>query len=486
MIFDRFRKKPQGGEDKPEQPEVPRELAAESGEFLTGDPVVDRRSLQLLLQTMAEVGSTIELEQLLVDLVDKSIEATRSERGFLLLLDESAQASSGGAASAGGSATGAGPGASAPAADDAAQSSGVIVRVARAKGGRELPLEAIYSTSVAKKVLASGEPLVNIVQSSQDALDLGQSVYDLKLRAVMCVPLAARGDLRGAIYVDSKAERQEYTQRDLAFFAALAQQLAVSLENARLYTDSLEKARLSKEFELAERIQKQLLPSQVKGLPDDLDVETWFLACDSASGDTFDIIVDSERDAVSVLLGDVSGHGLGSALIAHSGQAALRSYLEVLDDLGQVMLRLNNRFSEGIEAGSFMSMVIARVESAEGKRRLVTVNAGHGCSWLVRKGEVQTLETSGPALGMVPGFDYAASEPIELAPGDIVFLCSDGVTEARDQDRNMWGESALCEVLAREHGKGATHLITEVRKSLDAFTGATYDDDVMLLAIAVR
>lgn len=467
MIFDRFRKRSDKSADKsadrPADQAKPRTAgpggmssgaASESREFLTGDSDIDRRSLQLLLDTMAEVGTTLELDRLLVDLVDKSIETTRSERGFLLLVEEG------------------------KAPED------VEVRVARAAGGKAIPLDTSYSTSVAGKVLSTGTPIANVVQSSQQALDLGQSVYDLKLRAVMCVPLEARGQRFGAIYVDSRAERHEFSQRDLAFFAALSQQMAVSLDNARLYTESIERARLSQELELANKIQQQLLP-ETTGLPDDLDAATWYRAAEAASGDSYDLVVDADG-AVSVMLGDVSGHGIGSALIAHSAQSALTSYLEVLHDPAEVLRRLDKRFARGVEAGSFMSMFVARLAcGADGKRSLSFVNAGHGCSWHLTKDGVETLGTNGPALGMVEGFEYDAPPARSFEPGDLLFLCSDGVTEARNAARDMLGEARLIEVLSGAHGKSAEALLEDVRALLRSWTDS-FDDDVMLLAIAAR
>jgi sigma-B regulation protein RsbU (phosphoserine phosphatase) len=455
LIFDRFRKRTKD-ESRLEPERSVADPAAESTEFLTGDPAIDRRSLQLLLDTMAEVGSTMELDKLLVDLVDKSIELTQAERGFLLLYDGE---------------TG----------DDAA----VSVRIARAEGGRDLSIETTYSTSVAKKVLTTQKPLVNIVQSSQEALDLGQSVYDLKLRAVMCVPLAARDTRTGVIYVDSKAERKEFTRRDLAFFAALGQQLAVSIENARLYGESLERARLAKELEVAQQIQAQLMP-EARGLPPGIEVETWYRAAETASGDTFDI-VPLDNDELAVLLGDVSGHGIGPALIAHSVQSALSSYLEVIPDLGEVTRRLNHRFAEAIDAGSFMSICLVRLhqdDKSPSGRSLSYVNAGHSCSWLVTADGVHDLETSGPAIGMLPGHGYASTVVETLAEGDLLFLCSDGLTEARNSERDMLGEAKVKEVLAAAHGKKAAEVIELVRGLMDQHVGdEPFEDDVMLLAL---
>ncbi len=463
MIFDRFRKQKERSADSPANPsDAQARDQTESREFLTGDAAIDRRSLQLLLDTMAEVGTTLDLDRLLVDLVDKSIETTRSERGFLLLTDEQA----------GDEAV---PGTIEPA---------LNVRVARMLGGKDIPLDTGYSTSVARKVFSTGAPIANVVQSSQQALDLGQSVYDLKLRAVMCVPLESRGQRYGAIYVDSRAERLEFTGRDLAFFAALSQQLAVSLDNARLYTESVERARLTKELELARRIQKQLLP-EPSDLPADLEAGLWFEAAAEASGDTYDFVVGADG-SVCVLVGDVSGHGIGPALIAHSAQAAITSYLEVLKEPADVLRRLDRRFARTVETGSFMSMFVARIEHREdGGRQVRYVNGGHGCAWHVHAQGVDALATSGPALGVADGFDYVAPAPRRLETGDLLFLCSDGLTEARNRERDLFGEARILEVLRRAHGKGAQAVVDELRTACEAFSNG-FDDDVMLVAIAAK
>jgi len=425
---------------------------SDSVDFLTGDPVLDRRSLELLLDAMVEVGSGIDLDDLLERLVDKSIEVTRGERGFLLLAGEE----------------------------------GLKVRVARDARGRALEPGAHYSTTVAGKVLEERQALATVVQSSKEARDLGRSFYDLKLRAVMCAPMEIEGRLLGVIYVDSRAESREFDRRSLAFFAALARQMAVSLENARLLRDSLAKARLEKEVELAQRIQKQLLPEPT-GLPGDLEAETWFQAAGTASGDTFDLVV-REDGAVHVLLGDVTGHGIGPALIAHSSQAALRSYLEVLDDPVEVLERLNRRFLARLEAGTFLSLFLARLDPPSGGRRVLHhLNAGHAGVWRVGGNGTRRLDTNAPALGLAEDPGFALAEPLALEAGDLLFLCSDGLIEARSKARDFLGEARLVRVLEGCRGKGARRTVEAVVRLLESHVGGRpYDDDIMLLALALR
>jgi len=411
-----------------------------------------------LLSTIADVASTSDLDVLLVDVLDKSIEVTGSERGFLLLCDNEHDPTD------------------------------VQVRAARDSSRRNLPLDAAYGTSVAKGVLENGEGIASVVQGGSENVDFGQSVYDLKLRAVMCVPLASRGNLSGAIYVDSRAERKEYTQRDLAFFAALAQQLAVSIENAHLTRESIERARLARELELARDIQARLLP-RPSGMPADIEIATWYQACEAASGDTFDVLAGDDG-RVSILLGDVSGHGIGPALIANSVQAAMRSYLEVIEDLADILRRINDRLLEGVEAGSFMSLFLAHVDTdpaRETGRVVQFVNAGHGCAYVIQSGDVQVLPTTTPVLGMVPELELGELPRRPLESNDIVFLCSDGLTEARNAERDILGEGPLLDVLRGCHGRSAEQVVAVVRELLEDHIGEqALEDDVMLLAMRVR
>ena len=445
MFRNPFRKKGREGQDDGGDP------LAESVDFLTGDPIKDRRSLQLLLDAISEVATTLEPSELLQSLVDKSLEVTRSERGFLLLLEEGGE---------------------------------LRVEVARDCGGHDLPLDTHYSKSVTQKVLATGEPLASVVQSSREALDLGQSVYDLKLRSVMCVPLEGRQGVLGLIYVDSRAEGEGFNARDLHFFAALAHQMALSIENAKLFQASLEKVRLEKELEFAQKIQARLMPQPV-GLPAGIQVARWYQAVERASGDVFDVIIDP-KGPVSVILGDVTGHGIGPALIAHSVQAAMHSYLEILDDLSEVVSKMNHRFVAGLEAGTFMSLLLARIEQEGGERLLRWVNAGHSGSWLVQKSGVRPLENSSAVVGLDASMTFPTDGPITLEEGDLLFLCSDGLFEARNPKGDFLGESAVQEVLETSHGFSAEALLERVRKRLqEHIAEIPLDDDVMLLSLSL-
>jgi sigma-B regulation protein RsbU (phosphoserine phosphatase) len=428
----------------------PPEDGGGSGGLLTGDPVQDTQSLAVLLDSIAEVNSNIDLDRVLEDIVGKSLEVTGAERGLLLL---------------------------------GSVASDLEVRVARDREGRDLGPGVRFSRSLVARCLDGGHAERSIVQSDQEALELGQSVYNLKLRAVMCAPLRTREKVLGVVYVDSTAVRREFSARDLALFGALSVQLASAIETARLHADSIEKVRLQKDFEIAKQIQKHLLPpvpTHVEGL----QLAVRFMARDEASGDSYDFVPLPDGRLVA-MLGDVTGHGVGAALLAHAAQAATRSYLELVDDLSQIVRSLNDRLCASIESGNFMSLLIVLVDPAAGRAHFV--NAGHPGLVLVRGGEAKELAKTGMVLGVVQGQDYPASVEMDLESGDLLFLRTDGVDETRGPDRELFGTERLLRVLGDCPATAAADdVLAGVERSLAAFAAGTeQDDDLTMLAIRI-
>ncbi len=439
-----FWKNSDTGDEGPTRPD-----GEEATGLLTGNPAEDAQSLEILLESIAEVSSSIDLEEVLRHIVDKTLEVSRAERG-LLLLGQSAEE--------------------------------LEVRMARDKDGAVLGSDVVYSQTLVSRCLELGMPERSVVQSDREALELGQSVYNLKLRAVMCAPLRVRDRTIGVIYVDSTAVRREFSSRDLALFGALSAQLAVALENARLHADSLEKVRMQKDFEIAKQIQKHLLAPIPKNHPG-VDVAVRFYARDEASGDTYDLVPLSGGRMVGVI-GDVTGHGVGAALLTHAAQAAMRSYLELIDDLSEVATRLNNRLCASVETGNFMSLVAVLVDPEA--RTLHYVNAGHPSVILVRNGVVQQFEKTGMVLGVVDQQIYAAAGPIPLEPGDLIVLRTDGVDETRDPERQLFGEERLVELLAGLGDTDADGALGAIEAAVSRFArGVLQDDDLTMMALKV-
>jgi len=333
MVF--WRKKPR--EPAP-HPEV---VAAEeaSAPYLTGNAREDRLRTEGLLEEVASIAERVarvsreeDLDELLTYIVDASVTRTGAERGMLVLDRGDGEHE---------------------------------VRVARQRGGQPLQGETRYSRSAVGRVLETGQPLKDMFNTSAEAMDLGASVFDLKLRALMCVPLeAGEGPraLRGVLYVDSKAATREFDARDLAYFSTLSIHIAQALRNVELHLDSLERVRLEQSLELAQVVQNNLMPQIPEDFPG-FALFGWFQPAERTSGDFYDFfrLKDGRLGGV---VGDVTGHGPASALITSAAQASLRTSLRLLPDLGPAVTSVN--LDLRMEDGNFITLFVALLsESGE-------------------------------------------------------------------------------------------------------------------------
>jgi serine phosphatase RsbU (regulator of sigma subunit) len=423
--------------------------AMSASTILTGDAEQDSRSLEILLDTIAAVTANIDLDSVLRDIVYRSLQVTSAERALLLLGENPDQ---------------------------------LTVRVAQDKEGKSLSGELQWSRSLVRRCLEEGVAVRSVVQSDQEALEIGRSVYDLKLRAVMCAPMRAQDRTVGVIYVDSRAMRREFSARDLALFGAISAQLAIGVENARLHADSLEKAKLQKDVEIARRIQQHLLPPVPKDWRG-LDIGLRYEAAERASGDTYDF-VPMAGGRYAIMIGDVTGHGVGAALLTHAVQAALRSYLELIDDAATVITKVNQRLVEGVETGNFMSLLLLIIDPA--KRTLEYVNAGHPGLVVCHEDGTQVLEKTGMVLGVVGDQQYEASPLIQLQPGDLLFTHTDGVDESMSPEREVFGVERLHQLVGmlRREGFTADRALAEVERQIRDHVGSdAREDDFTMIAV---
>ncbi len=457
MVF--WRKKPK---DPPVPPPVEREEKRDEespAPYLTGDALEDQRRTEGLLEEVASIAERVarvsraeDLDELLTYIVDASITRTGAERGMLVL--------------------------------DRGRGDHEV-RVARQRGGKPLQGETRYSTSAVGRVLETGQPLKDMFNSSAEAMDLGASVFDLKLRALMCVPLeAGEGPraLRGVLYVDSKAATREFDARDLSYFSALSTHIAQALRNVELHLDSLERVRLEQSLELAQVVQNNLMP-QIPGDFPGFDLFGWFQPAERTSGDFYDFF-KTKDGRLGVVVGDVTGHGPASALITSAAQASLRTSLRLLPDLGPAVSNVN--LDLRMEDGNFVTLFVALL-SEDG--RVQVLNAGHTPPQIYRhaSGDVIRVGSHGPALGLMPDFEYQETDTYQLEDGDVLLAFTDGITEARELERpdDLLGEEGLekmfCEVASS--AGNASEVGEKVIAEALRFARGNREDDMTLVAV---
>lgn len=398
---------------------------------------------------MADLISDHDPAGLVRKIVDRAIRAVRAERCILLLRD-------------GGDA--------------------LRVAVALDDQGRDLGADFRYSKSLVQKALEQPECLIRSIGDSDAPSDLSASVVDLKLRAVMCVRLSFKDDVTGVIYVDSRATERTFTSKDSRFFEALARAISIVLENARLLRAALERERLQRAIELAREVLAKLLPADPMGVPG-FDLAGLTLPAESAAGDYYDF-VPCPGQRIGLVVGDVTGHGIGPAMLMTGARSALRILFEdgTLDE-AQMLARLNVRLSEDLGDGRFMSMLVGRLDVA--RRAVSWANAGQNPPILLEPdGRARLLPGTNLALGIEPEVRYERQQDVALAPGAALLWYSDGLVEARDRDGREFGTERVIELLRRHAKLSARRCLVELRDAVLAHApGDRLDDDVTMILV---
>lgn len=239
----------------------------------------------------------------------------------------------------------------------------------------------------------------------------------------------------------------------------------------------------AKEFGLAREIQQRLFPQQPPQVPGFELAGASFPAVETG-GDSFDFIAMPEGD-LGLVISDVSGHGMGPALIMAETRAYLRIVAYNRRDAGLVLTRANDVLVEDLEdSGRFVTSLLVRLDPATGQ--LAFANAGHPSGYVLGQGGAlrERLSRRGPPLGVEPQTAYTESAPLELNAGDLVLLTTDGVEEAESPDGEVFGEVRLLEV-AREHrGRSAPEIIAAIRAAVAEFTGGEAQQDDITLVVA--
>ena len=424
-------------------------------EFLTGNVENDRRNVSILFASVADLYGPHAVHEVMQRGVDRAIEVTGAQRGILFLEQER-------------------PGEVAPV-------------VFRAAGGKSLGRNQRYSATVVNKVWRSQEPSLT-VDTEQQVAALSESMHALRLLSVMGVPLPVQGRSVGVLYVDSTARVKEFTPSDFHVFQALGGLIAAAVENARLLAAKEAQDRLERDMAFARRIQSQLFPS-VLPTRGGLDLAAVGRPCEATSGDYYDVIeVDDNR--LALVMGDVSGHGFGPALLMASTRAHLRSYLVADPSPLRVMEYVNRMLKSDSPDNAFMSLFLGLLSTDD--RTMTYVSGGHNPPLHVdRAGTVTPLPRTGPILGVVHPTSFEVGAPASVAPGEAILFYTDGIFEAARASppgapRDMYGEERL-EASFRRHAltaDSAQTILDGVLHDLDAFIdGHPLDDDVTALVV---
>ena len=302
-------------------------------------------------------------------------------------------------------------------------------------------------------------------------------VLRLEPRSLMCVPLLARGRTIGAITLVSSRPERRYDRDDLLLAEDLAYRCALAADNARLYRDRSEIARV---------LQRSLLPPHLPEIPG-VEVGAEYLSVGEASevgGDFYDLI-NSVEDGWICAIGDVRGKGVEAASVTALARYTIRAVTLKNDRPSEVLAALNEAMLRQLPEDRFCTTACVRLEPQDGSAGVgVDVSrAGHPPPLLVRpEGAVEEVGCSGRVLGVFPDAELRDTS-LRLMPGEALVLYTDGVTEARSPDGDFFGEGRLRHLLSSCAGCDAVTFARRVKGAVLDFQEGYQRDDLAVLVL---
>jgi sigma-B regulation protein RsbU (phosphoserine phosphatase) len=297
----------------------------------------------------------------------------------------------------------------------------------------------------------------------------------------VAVPMIVQQNMKGMILLGDKLRGEAYTDGDLEFLSALANVASVSIENARLFREAIEKQRLDDELAIAREIQQGLLPRSMPDIPG-FELAATAIPSTEVGGDYYDVIPRSLHEYV-LAIGDVSGKGTPAALLMANVQAALRTMVSMNLTPAETTARVNNLTADNTGNGNFITLFWGVLDI--NAKKFAYVNAGHNPPLLIRSdGSLERLDAGGIILGMMKTTTPYQEGCVSFHPGDVLFLFTDGVSEAMNEYGEEFTEEQLVQVVLAHHAKSTQEIITAVRSALAQHTrGTPQSDDITMLVL---
>jgi serine phosphatase RsbU (regulator of sigma subunit)/pSer/pThr/pTyr-binding forkhead associated (FHA) protein len=340
------------------------------------------------------------------------------------------------------------------------------------------------SRTIVSEAMDQKEAILSADASSDQRFDMAQSVADFHIRSMMCAPIIdAEGEAMGVLQLDTLNQRSRFTQQDLEVLAGVASQAAVAIDNARLHERIWAQRFLQRDLELAHRVQQGIVPSEPPDVPG-YQFFHFYEPANLVGGDYYDY-VPLPDGRCAVVVGDVAGKGVSAALLMAKLSGEVKFYLASEHDPAQAVRRINTAFGRRDWQDRFVTFVVVMLNPIS--HEVTIVNAGHMPPLLRHSsGVVEALgqEESGLPLGVIDDFAFESSTRA-LEPGDSVVIFTDGISEAMNASRELYGVERISSQIANKSScidELGTRLLDDVRR----FVGQQAQSDDMCLACFQR
>ncbi len=326
--------------------------------------------------------------------------------------------------------------------------------------------ELMYSRSLAREVAEKGQAALVLDAQTDARFAAAESILSSGVRTLVAAPLLAPDANLGMIVLASRVHVRRYSEEDMELLAALASVAALRIRNISLAEEAARRRALEREMTIARQIQIALLPESLPEVPG----YSLFATNDASravSGDFYEVQTRDETGEQVIVIADVSGKGMSASLVAASLDALLMGPIEVGHPTDAICARVSRRLHARTPPERYATAIIASLDPKTGV--LSYTNAGHNAGLLVRAdGSSERLESNGLPLGLFPVAEYERAE-VTLAPGDLVVLYTDGITEAADEGGEEFGLDRLEKVVKEQASEPLVALAVAIETAVEVF-----------------
>jgi sigma-B regulation protein RsbU (phosphoserine phosphatase) len=341
--------------------------------------------------------------------------------------------------------------------------------------------EILFSKNLMEQVVEGGQAALVLDAETDERFHEAMSLLDAGVRSLVAAPLLDPDGAVGLIVLGSRLTVRQFDEDDMELLASLASVAAMRIRNVHLLEEAAERRRLEQEVALAREIQVSLLPDslpEVKGW----DITAGNIPSRGVSGDFFKVELRHDESEIVLMLSDVSGKGIGAALLTASLEALSAGPIHDGVPPEDIFRSVSHLLFDRTPPEKYATSFIAAVNPETGALRYC--NAGHNPAVLLRaNGDFEWLESTGMPLGILPGGDFTAGERT-LEANDTLVLYTDGITEPENPEEEEYGQERLAAVCVKNRSEPLEEMMAAIEEDLYHFVrGVSFVDDRTLVLI---
>ena len=406
--------------------------------------------LSVLNEIATAISSTQSLDRILDLVVQKSLKHMKAQQGAVLLLDEKIEEKP-------------------------------FQTMIRGWDTTSENLPFRLDTQLTGWMLKNRQPLCINDLAKDKRFHLAES-EDIPIRSLLCTPLLLKGRMIGLVTLFNKKSDEGFNIEDQRLLSIIAAQSAQIIENARLLREEQELIKMQEELRLAFDIQTNLLPDKppsIKGY----DIFARSIPAKEVGGDYFDFIPVGDNQ-LNFCLGDVSGKGMGAALLMANLQATIQGQSQLDLSIPKCLENANRLLFRNTSPEKFATLFYGWLDFQ--KHEIRYCNAGHNLPYLFSDNrKPRPLSEGGIILGCLEYVNFE-EQKVSIQKGDTLLVFSDGISEAMDPDFQEFGEIRLVSLLEKNQQKSAREIIDIIIDGVTGFSGEAPQTDDMTLMVLKR